>query len=131
MSDTDSVSDAGAGAGARTMVLDFDADTAVTPIGDHRFRSVLLDRWNIVSGDGLAVRLPLIVGFAHALDLLITGRRIDVHDAYRMGLVSEIVPEGKAYERALAITKMGLGSLDVLELELRTAETRLTLTSLP
>ena len=50
MSDTDSVSDAGAGAGARTMVLDFDADTAVTPIGDHRFRSVLLDRWNIVSG---------------------------------------------------------------------------------
>jgi acyl-CoA thioesterase len=29
---------------------DFDADTAVTRVDAHRFRSVLLDRWNIVSG---------------------------------------------------------------------------------
>lgn len=33
----------------------------------------------------------------------------------------------EAYERALAITRMGMGSLDIFELELRTAETRLTL----
>ncbi|MDP6691214.1 MAG: enoyl-CoA hydratase/isomerase family protein [Alphaproteobacteria bacterium] len=62
-------------------------------------------RWNIVSGDGLAVRLPLIVGFAHAMELLITGRFIDVHEAYRMSLANEIVPEGKAYERALELAK--------------------------
>ncbi|MBM3302476.1 MAG: enoyl-CoA hydratase/isomerase family protein, partial [Deltaproteobacteria bacterium] len=34
-------------------------------------------RWNIVAGDGLTVRLPLVVGFAKAMELLITGRRID------------------------------------------------------
>lgn len=62
-------------------------------------------RWNIVSGDGLAVRLPLIVGLGHAMELLITGRRIDVHEAYRMGLVNEIVPEGQAYTRALELAK--------------------------
>ncbi len=62
-------------------------------------------RWNIVGGDGLTVRLPLVVGFAHAMELIITGRRIDVHEAHRLGLVNEIVPAGKAYERALEMAR--------------------------
>jgi enoyl-CoA hydratase len=62
-------------------------------------------RWNIVSGDGLAVRLPLIVGLGHALELLITGRSIDAQEAYRMGLANEVVPEGKAYTRALELAR--------------------------
>jgi enoyl-CoA hydratase len=60
-------------------------------------------RWNIVAGDGLTVRLPLVVGFAHAMELIITGRRIDVQQAYRLGLVNEIVPEGQALARALEL----------------------------
>jgi enoyl-CoA hydratase/carnithine racemase len=48
-------------------------------------------RWNIVGGDGMTVRLPLVVGFARAMELIITGRRIDVR---------EVVPRGKALERA-------------------------------
>ena len=62
-------------------------------------------RWNIVSGDGLAVRLPLIVGLGHAMELLITGRAIDVNEAYRIGLVNEIVPEGEAYTRAMELAR--------------------------
>jgi enoyl-CoA hydratase len=57
-------------------------------------------RWNIVGGDGMTVRLPLIVGYGRAMELLITGRRIDVREAERIGLVNEVVPEGKALERA-------------------------------
>jgi enoyl-CoA hydratase len=57
-------------------------------------------RWNIVGGDGMTVRLPLVVGFARAMELIITGRRIDVREAERIGLVNEVVPEGKALERA-------------------------------
>jgi enoyl-CoA hydratase len=57
-------------------------------------------RWNIVGGDGLTVRLPLVVGFARALDLVITGRRIDAEEALRVGLVNEIVPRGGALARA-------------------------------
>src|SRR5215211_3678817 len=57
-------------------------------------------RWNIVGGDGLTVRLPLVVGFAKAMELIITGRRIDVHEAKEIGLVNEVVPEGGALERA-------------------------------
>src|SRR6516165_11968816 len=57
-------------------------------------------RWNIVAGDGLTVRLPLVVGFARAMELVITGRRIDAREALEIGLVNEIVPRGGALERA-------------------------------
>src|SRR5688572_1981990 len=60
-------------------------------------------RWNIVGGDGLTARLPLIVGFAKAMELIITGRRIDVHEAERIGLVNEVVPRGQALARAQAL----------------------------
>jgi enoyl-CoA hydratase/carnithine racemase len=57
-------------------------------------------RWNIVGGDGMTVRLPLVVGFAKAMELIVTGRRIDVREAERIGLVNEVVPEGQALARA-------------------------------
>ena len=57
-------------------------------------------RWNIVGGDGMTVRLPLVVGFARAMELIITGRRIDVEEARAIGLVNEVVPRGRALARA-------------------------------
>src|SRR3954467_9820125 len=57
-------------------------------------------RWNIVGGDGMTVRLPIVVGYAKAMELLITGRRIDVREAERIGLVNEVVPVGGALARA-------------------------------
>src|SRR3954453_19309346 len=60
-------------------------------------------RWNIVAGDGMTARLPLVVGFAKAMELVITGRRIDVREAERIGLVNEVVPRGAALERALVL----------------------------
>ena len=57
-------------------------------------------RWNIVGGDGLTARLPLVVGFAKAMELVITGRRIDVHEAEKIGLVNEVVPRGRSLARA-------------------------------
>jgi len=62
-------------------------------------------RWNIVAGDGLTVRLPLVVGFAKAMELLITGRRIDAAEALRIGLVSEVVPNDQALVRAKELAR--------------------------
>jgi enoyl-CoA hydratase len=62
-------------------------------------------RWNIVGGDGMTVRLPLVVGFAKAMELVITGRRIDAQEALRIGLVNEIVPRGNALARAQELAR--------------------------
>jgi enoyl-CoA hydratase len=57
-------------------------------------------RWNIVAGDGLCVRLPIAVGYARAMELIITGKRIDAQEAYRIGLVNEVVPQNQLMDRA-------------------------------
>ena len=51
----------------------------------------------------MTVRLPLVVGFARAMELIITGRRIDALRRGRIGLVNEVVPRGDgAAQRAQA-----------------------------
>jgi enoyl-CoA hydratase len=62
-------------------------------------------RWNIVAGDGMTVRLPLVVGYGRAMELIITGRPVDAEEALRIGLANEVVPEGKALERALELAQ--------------------------
>jgi enoyl-CoA hydratase/carnithine racemase len=60
-------------------------------------------RWNIVAGDGMTVRLPLVVGWGRAMEMIVTGRPVDAEEALRIGLANEVVPEGKALERALEL----------------------------
>ena len=60
-------------------------------------------RWNIVAGDGMTVRLPLVVGWGRAMEMIITGRAVGAEEALRIGLANEVVPEGKALERALEL----------------------------
>ncbi|MDQ4041705.1 MAG: enoyl-CoA hydratase-related protein [Actinomycetota bacterium] len=57
-------------------------------------------RWNIVGGDGMTVRLPLVVGYARAMEMIITGRRVGAREAARIGLANEVVPRGQALARA-------------------------------
>src|SRR5437016_2773982 len=57
-------------------------------------------RWNIVGGDGMTVRLPLVVGFARAMELVITGRRIGSEEGLRIGLAQDIVTRWQTRECA-------------------------------
>lgn len=47
-------------------------------------------RWSILHGFG-AMRLPHTVGMSVAMDMLLTGERIDARRAYEVGLVSRLV----------------------------------------
>jgi len=66
---------------------------------------VLNRRWGVPLVDGGTQRLPRIVGLANALYLIVTGAQIDAQTAQRMGLVQEIVPPGKALDRAIEVAE--------------------------
>jgi enoyl-CoA hydratase len=77
------------------------ADTRI--VAENAVFGALERRWNIVAGDGMTVRLPLVVGYGRAMEMIITGRPVDAEEALRIGLANEVVPEGKALERALEL----------------------------
>jgi enoyl-CoA hydratase len=85
-------------AGLETALL---ADIRI--VAENAVFGALERRWNIVGGDGMTVRLPLVVGYAKAMELLITGRPVDAREAERMGLANEVVPEGQALARAVEL----------------------------
>ena len=64
---------------------------------------ILNRRWGVPLLDGGTQRLPRIVGLGNALYLIETGVLIDAEHAWRMGLVQEVVPEGRALDRAVEI----------------------------
>ena len=48
-------------------------------------------RWGILHGYG-ALRLPKTIPLSAAMELLLTGERISAREAYRLGIVSRVVP---------------------------------------
>jgi len=72
-------------------------------VAENAVFGALERRWNIVAGDGMTVRLPLVVGYAKAMEMIITGRPVDAQEALRIGLANEVVPEGRALDRALEL----------------------------
>lgn len=66
----------------------------------HATFGVTCRRWNIGLADGGTQRLPRIVGWRRAMELIITGRVIDAQEALSIGLVNEVVPSGEALSRA-------------------------------
>jgi enoyl-CoA hydratase len=62
-------------------------------------------RLGLVPGGGGTQRLPRLVGKGRALQLILSGEMIDAQEAYRIGLVNEIVPAADLITRAEAILK--------------------------
>ena len=62
-------------------------------------------RWGVPLIDGGTQRLPRIVGMGRAMDLILTGRMIDAREAHEIGMVNEVVAEGRHLERALEIAE--------------------------
>ncbi len=57
----------------------------------------------LVPGGGGTQRLPRLVGKGRALQLILSGEMIGAQEAYRIGLVNEIVPAAELITRAEAI----------------------------
>ena len=59
----------------------------------------------LVPGGGGTQRLPRLIGKGRALQLILSGEMISAQEAYRIGLVNEIVPAANLITRAEAILK--------------------------
>jgi enoyl-CoA hydratase/carnithine racemase len=59
----------------------------------------------LVPGGGGTQRLPRLVGKGRALQLILSGEMISAQEAYRIGLVNEVVPAADLISRAEAILK--------------------------
>jgi len=67
---------------------------------ESAFMGVYCRRWGIPLIDGGTVRLPRLVGEGRAMDLILTGRRVNADEALAIGLCEYLVPEGEARQRA-------------------------------
>jgi enoyl-CoA hydratase len=59
----------------------------------------------LVPGGGGTQRLPRLVGKGRALQLILSGEMISAQEAYRIGLVNEVVPAAELIPRAEAVLK--------------------------
>ncbi|MEE9275762.1 MAG: enoyl-CoA hydratase-related protein, partial [bacterium] len=59
----------------------------------------------MMTGSGGSQRLPRLIGKGRALELLLTGRRVDAEEALRIGLVNRVVPRGELMAAAEEIAR--------------------------
>src|SRR6476620_5271010 len=67
----------------------------------------------LVPGGGGTQRLPRLVGKGRALQLILSGEMIGAEEAYRIGLVNEIVPRVELITRAEAILNKIAGNAPI------------------
>jgi enoyl-CoA hydratase len=60
-------------------------------------------KWGLFPIAGSTVRLPRQVPYTFAADLLLTGRQVSAAEAYRIGLVGHVVPDGSALAKAMEL----------------------------
>jgi enoyl-CoA hydratase len=68
---------------------------------EDAYFGVYCRRFGVPLIDGGTVRLPRLVGMGHAMDLILTGRKVEAAEALQMGLCNRVVGRGGA--RAAAV----------------------------
>ncbi len=76
-------------AGGLEMLLGTDIRIA----SENAFFAIQEPRWGLFPAGGSTVRLPRQIPFCKAMEILLTGERIDAKEALRMGLVNYVVPQ--------------------------------------
>jgi len=63
-------------------------------------------KWGFHACDGGLIRLPQIVGMGHAMEIILSGERVDAEHAYRIGLVNRIYPQAELMSKSMDYAQM-------------------------
>lgn len=74
-------------------------------VEDDAYFGFYCRRFGVPLIDGGTVRLPRLIGMGHAMDLILTGRKVEAAEALQMGLANRVVPTGQAREAAIALAR--------------------------
>ncbi|MBX3575680.1 MAG: crotonase/enoyl-CoA hydratase family protein [Rhizobiaceae bacterium] len=69
------------------------------------YMAVYCRRWGVPLIDGGTVRLPRIVGHGRAMDLILTGRKVEAEECQAIGLANRVCDDGAAVETALSLAR--------------------------
>jgi enoyl-CoA hydratase len=59
----------------------------------------------IIPGDGGTQRLPRLVGLGRAMEMILTGDFIDAQEAFRIGLVNQVISHDELMNRAMGLAE--------------------------
>jgi methylglutaconyl-CoA hydratase len=88
-------------AGGYEMVLQCDISIA----SDNAIFSLPEVSHGFFPGGGACQRLPRLVGYQMAKELVLTGRRWDAKEAKELGLINKVVPLDKVMDEAMAMAR--------------------------
>ena len=69
------------------------------------FFGVFCRRFGVPLIDLGTVRLPRLIGHSRAMDMILTGRPVDAHEALAMGLANRVTPKGEALTAAVELAR--------------------------
>jgi enoyl-CoA hydratase len=72
---------------------------------EDAYFGVYCRRFGVPLIDGGTVRLPRLIGMGHAMDLILTGRKVEATEALQMGLCNRVVPTGQALQAAVQLAE--------------------------
>lgn len=88
-------------AGGLEMLLGMDIRIA----SENAFFALAEVKWGIFPAGGSTVRLPRQIPFCKAMEILLTGEKIDAKEAHRIGLVNYVVPPDELMPTAERIAR--------------------------
>lgn len=88
-------------AGGLEMLLGMDIRIA----SENAFFAIQEPKWGLFPAGGSTVRLPRQIPFCKAMEILLTGEKIDAKEAHRIGLVNHVVPHEELMPAAEKIAR--------------------------
>ncbi len=73
---------------------------------DHAEFALQDAKWGFHACDGGLIRLPQIVGMGHAMEIILSGERVNAQHAYRIGLVNRVYAPHELLTKTLEYAQM-------------------------